>query len=279
LKVAAAGFCRRRVLYVGAQIPFIESIDADTAMAGHSQYKNIMHRKGRQDAQKSKLFGKLAREITVSAKLGTPDPDMNPRLRAAIIAARAENMPKDNIERAIKKAAGNDGENFEQIRYEGYGPGGVAVIVEVLTDNRNRTAGEVRASFTKSGGNLAETGAVSFMFDHVGVIEYETGVASGEAMFDAALEAGAEDVVSSDNGHEIYASQGNFGTVTKALEAKFGEPRKAAMTWRPQNTVAVDDEKGEKLIKLIDNLNDQDDVQNVYANFEVSDALVARMSA
>jgi YebC/PmpR family DNA-binding regulatory protein len=248
-------------------------------MAGHSQYKNIMHRKGRQDAQKSKLFGKLAREITVSAKLGTPDPDMNPRLRAAIIAARAENMPKDNIERAIKKAAGSDGENFEQIRYEGYGPGGVAVIVEVLTDNRNRTAGEVRASFTKSGGNLAETGAVSFMFDHVGVIEYNAGVASGEAMFEAALEAGADDVVSNENGHEIYASQSNFGTVAKALEAKFGEPRKAAMTWRPQNTVAVDDEQGEKLIKLIDNLNDQDDVQNVYGNFEVSDALVAKMSA
>jgi YebC/PmpR family DNA-binding regulatory protein len=248
-------------------------------MAGHSQYKNIMHRKGRQDAIKSKLFGKLAREITVSAKMGTPDPDMNPRLRAAILAARAESMPKDNIERAIKKAAGNDGESFEQIRYEGYGPGGVAVIVEVLTDNRNRTAGEVRASFTKSGGNLAETGAVSFMFDHVGVIEYDAAVASGEAMFEAALEAGADDVVSSDNGHEIYASQGNFGTVTKALEAKFGDPRKAAMTWRPQNTVAVDDEQGEKLIKLIDNLNDQDDVQNVYANFEVSDALVARMSA
>ncbi len=248
-------------------------------MAGHSQFKNIMHRKGRQDAQKSKLFGKLAREITVSAKLGTPDPDMNPRLRAAIIAARAENMPKDNIERAIKKAAGSDGENFEQIRYEGYGPGGVAVIVEVLTDNRNRTAGEVRASFTKSGGNLAETGAVSFMFDHVGVIEYAAGVASGEAMFEAALEAGADDVVSSENGHEIYASQSNFGTVAKALEAKFGEPRKAAMTWRPQNTVAVDDEQGEKLLKLIDNLSDQDDVQNVYANFEVSDVLVARMSA
>jgi YebC/PmpR family DNA-binding regulatory protein len=248
-------------------------------MAGHSQYKNIMHRKGRQDAIKSKLFGKLAREITVSAKLGVPDPDMNPRLRAAILAARAESMPKDNIERAIKKAAGSDGENYEQIRYEGYGPGGVAVIVEVLTDNRNRTAGEVRSSFTKSGGNLAETGAVSFMFDHVGVIEYDAAVASGEAMFEAALEAGADDVVSSDNGHEIYAAQGNFGTVTKALEAKFGEPRKAAMTWRPQNTVAVDDEQGEKLIKLIDNLNDQDDVQNVYANFEVSDALVARMSA
>jgi YebC/PmpR family DNA-binding regulatory protein len=248
-------------------------------MAGHSQFKNIMHRKGRQDAQKSKLFGKLAREITVSAKLGTPDPDMNPRLRAAVIAARAENMPKDNIERAIKKAAGNDGENFEQIRYEGYGPGGVAVIVEVLTDNRNRTAGEVRASFTKSGGNLAETGAVSFMFDHVGVIEYDAGVASGEAMFEAALDAGADDVVSNENGHEVYASQNNFGTVAKALEAKFGEPRKAAMTWRPQNTVAVDDEQGEKLIKLIDNLNDQDDVQNVYANFEVSDALVSKMSA
>ena len=165
-------------------------------MAGHSQFKNIMHRKGRQDAAKSKLFGKLAREITVSAKLGVPDPAMNPRLRAAIMAARAENMPKDNIERAIKKALGGDAENYEQIRYEGYGPGGVAVIVEVLTDNRNRAAGEVRATFTKSGGNLAETGAVSFMFDHVGVIEYDAKAASAEAMFEAALEAGADDVVS-----------------------------------------------------------------------------------
>ena len=167
-------------------------------MAGHSQFKNIMHRKGRQDAAKSKLFGKLAREVTVAAKLGTPDPAMNPRLRAAIIAARAENMTKDTIERAIKKASGGDAENYEEIRYEGYGPGGVAVIVEVLTDNRNRTAGEVRATFTKSGGNLAETGAVSFMFDHVGVIEYDAKVASGEAMFEAALEAGADDVVSSE---------------------------------------------------------------------------------
>ena len=166
-------------------------------MAGHSQFKNIMHRKGRQDAAKSKLFGKLAREITVSAKLGVPDPAMNPRLRAAMMAARAENMPKDNIERAIKKALGGDAENYEQIRYEGYGPGGVAVIVEVLTDNRNRAAGEVRATFTKSGGNLAETGAVSFMFDHVGVIEYDAKVASAEAMFEAALDAGADDVVSS----------------------------------------------------------------------------------
>src|ERR1700687_865879 len=200
-------------------------------MAGHSQFKNIMHRKGRQDAQKSKLFGKLAREITVSAKLGTPDPAMNPRLRAAIIAARAENMTKDTIERAIKKASGGDAESYEEIRYEGYGPGGVAVIVEVLTDNRNRTAGEVRATFTKSGGNLAETGAVSFMFDHVGVIEYDAKVASAEAMFDAALDAGAGDGVSNENAHEVYAAQDHFGSVAKALEAKFGEPRKASLVW------------------------------------------------
>ena len=248
-------------------------------MAGHSQFKNIMHRKGRQDAAKSKLFGKLAREITVSAKLGLPDPSMNARLRAAIIAARAENMPKDNIERAIKKAQGSDGENYEEIRYEGYGPGGVAVIVEVLTDNRNRTAGEVRAAFTKSGGNLAETGAVSFMFDRVGLIEYDDKAASPEAMFEAAREAGADDVVSNENGHEVYAAQDQYGAVAKALEAKFGEPRKAALVWRPQNTVAVGDEQGEKLLKLIENLNEHDDVQNVYANFEVSDALVQRMSA
>jgi YebC/PmpR family DNA-binding regulatory protein len=248
-------------------------------MAGHSQFKNIMHRKGRQDAVKSKLFGKLAREITVSAKLGLPDPTMNARLRAAIIAARAENMPKDNIERAIKKAQGGEGENYEEIRYEGYGPGGVAVIVEVLTDNRNRTAGEVRAAFTKSGGNLAETGAVSFMFDRVGVIEYDVAVASGEAMFEAALEAGADDVVSNDGGHEVYAVQDKYASVAKALEAKFGEPRKATLVWRPQNTVAVGDEQGEKLLKLIENLNEHDDVQNVYANFEVSDALLQRISA
>ncbi len=248
-------------------------------MAGHSQFKNIMHRKGRQDAAKSKLFGKLAREITVSAKMGVPDPDMNARLRAAIIAARAENMPKDNIERAVKKAVGGEGENYEQIRYEGYGPGGVAVIVEVLTDNRNRTAGDVRATFTKSGGNLAETGAVSFMFDHVGVIEYDAKAASADAMFEAALEAGADDVTSSENGHEIYVAQDRFGSVAKALEAKFGEPRKSALVWRPQNTVAVDDEQGEKVIKLIDSLNEHDDVQNVYANFEVSDALLDRLSA
>jgi YebC/PmpR family DNA-binding regulatory protein len=248
-------------------------------MAGHSQFKNIMHRKGRQDAAKSKLFGKLAREITVSAKVGIPDPEMNPRLRAAVIAARAENMPKDNIERAIKKASGGDAESYEEIRYEGYGPGGVAVIVEVLTDNRNRTAGEVRATFTKSGGNLAETGAVSFMFDRVGVIEYDAAAAGADAMFEAALEAGADDVVSGETGHEIYAAPDRFVAVSKALEAKFGEPRRAALVWRPQNTVAVSDEHGEKLLKLIESLNEHDDVQNVYANFEVSDGLMQRMSA
>ena len=248
-------------------------------MAGHSQFKNIMHRKGRQDAMKSKLFGKLAREITVAAKLGTPDPAMNPRLRAAIIAARAENMPKDNIERAVKKAAGNDGENYDEIRYEGYGPGGVAVIVEVLTDNRNRTASDVRSYFTKSGGNLAETGAVSFMFDRLGVIEYDATKASADDMLEAGIDAGADDVVSGESGHEIYASQESFRDVAKALEAKFGEARKAALTWKPQNNISVDDETGEKLIKLIELLNEHDDVQNVYANFEVSDALVAKMNA
>jgi YebC/PmpR family DNA-binding regulatory protein len=248
-------------------------------MAGHSQFKNIMHRKGRQDAAKSKLFGKLAREITVAAKLGLPDPAMNPRLRAAMLAARAENMPRDNIDRAIKKASGGDAETYDEIRYEGYGPGGVAVIVEVLTDNRNRAAGEVRASFTKHGGNLAETGAVSFMFDHVGVVEFEAKVASADAMLDAAIEAGAEDVVSGENGHEVYTTQDSLREVAKTLETIFGEPRKAALVWKPQNTVAVDDAQGEKLLKLLDMLNENDDVQNVYANFEVSDALIQKMSA
>ena len=248
-------------------------------MAGHSQFKNIMHRKGRQDAVRSKLFSKLAREITVSAKLGLPDPAMNPRLRAAVLAARAENMPKDNIERAIKKAQGGDAESYDDIRYEGYGPGGVALIVEVLTDNRNRTASDVRASFTKSGGSLAETGAVSFMFDRVGVIEFAASVASADAMLEAAIEAGADDVVSTEAGHEVYATQDSLREVAKALEAKFGEPRRAALTWKPQTTVAIDDEQGERLLRLIETLNEHDDVQNVYANFEVSDALVQKMSA
>jgi YebC/PmpR family DNA-binding regulatory protein len=248
-------------------------------MAGHSQFKNIMHRKGRQDKAKSKLFSKLAREITVSAKLGLPDPSMNARLRAAIIAARAENMPKDGIERAIKKAQGNDAENYDEIRYEGYGPGGVAVIVEVLTDNRNRSAGEVRATFTKAGGNLAETGSVSFMFDRVGVVEFDAMAANADAMLEAAIEAGAEDVVSTEGGHEIYTTQDSLRDVAKTLEAKFGEPRKSALVWKPQNTVPVDDEQAEKVLKMVDALNDQDDVQNVYANFEMSDALMQKLSA
>jgi YebC/PmpR family DNA-binding regulatory protein len=248
-------------------------------MAGHSQFKNIMHKKGRADAARAKLFSKLAREITVSAKMGLPDPAMNPRLRAAVLAARAENMPKDNIERAIKKSQGGDTENYDEIRYEGYGPGGVAIIVEALTDNRNRTASEVRSFFTKHGGTLAETGAVSFMFNRIGAIEYDAGKASADVMLEAAIEAGADDVSSTAAGHEIVAAAENFGEVSRALEAKFGEPRKAGLVWRPQNTVAVDDESGEKILKLIETLEDSDDVQNVYANFEISDALIARMSA
>jgi YebC/PmpR family DNA-binding regulatory protein len=248
-------------------------------MAGHSQFKNIMHKKGRADKARSKLFSKLAREITVAAKLGMPDPAFNPRLRAAILAARAENMPKDNIDRAVKKSQGADTENYDEIRYEGYGPGGVAVIVEALTDNRNRTAGEVRATFTKSGGNLAETGAVSFMFSHVGVVEYDAKVTSADAMLDAAIEAGAEDVISNDDGHQIFTTPETLRDVAKALEAKFGDPRRAALLWKPQNTVPVDDETAEKLIKMIETLDDSDDVQNVYANFEMSDALMQKMSA
>jgi YebC/PmpR family DNA-binding regulatory protein len=248
-------------------------------MAGHSQFKNIMHKKGRVDAQRSKMFGKLAREVTVAAKLGLPDPDMNPRLRAAILAARAENMPKDNIERAIKKAQGGDAESYDEIRYEGYGPGGAALIVEAMTDNRNRTASDIRSVFTKSGGNLAETGAVAFMFDRVGVVEFDAEVADADTVFEAAIEAGAEDVASSEAGHEIYCDQGALGEVAKALEARFGEPKKSALVWRAQNTVAVDDEAAEKLIRLVESLEEHDDVQNVFVNFEVSDAAMAKAAA
>ena len=246
-------------------------------MAGHSQFKNIMHRKGRQDAMRSKLFSKLSKEITVAAKNGGPDPDGNPRLRLAIQNAKAQSMPKDNIERAIKKSEGGDADTYEQIRYEGYGPGGVAVILEVLTDNRNRAASDIRSYFTKSGGNLGETGSVSFMFDRVGVIEYDADKASADDMLEAAIEAGADDVVSGEGGHEVYASQDTFRDVARELEGKFGEARKVALIWKPQNTVAVDDETGEKLLKLVDLLNEHDDVQNVYANFEVSDALIEKL--
>jgi YebC/PmpR family DNA-binding regulatory protein len=247
-------------------------------MAGHSQFKNIMHRKGRVDAVRSKMFSKLAREITVAAKMGMPDPNFNPRLRAAILAARAENMPKDNIERAIKKSQGGDAENYDEIRYEGYGPGGAAVIVEAMTDNRNRTASDIRSVFTKAGGNLAETGAVAFMFDHVGVVEFDQKAADADTMLEAAIEAGAEDVESDETGHVVYCEQTALGEVTKALEARFGEPRKSTLVWKPQNAVAVDDEAGEKLIRLVETLEDHDDVQNVYGNFELSDGLMAKMS-
>jgi YebC/PmpR family DNA-binding regulatory protein len=248
-------------------------------MAGHSQFKNIMHKKGKQDAIRSKLFSKLAREITVAAKLGLPDPGMNARLRAAVIAARAENMPKDNIERAIKKASSADTETYDEVRYEGYAPGGVAVIVEALTDNRNRTAGEVRSYFTKAGGSLAETGAVSFMFDRVGLIVFDRKVADEDAMLEAAIEAGADDVASGPEEHEVITSVAALSDAQKALEAKFGEPRKASIVWRPQNTIAVDDEAGEKILRLIGALEDNDDVQAVTANFEVSEALLEKLEA
>ncbi|GJE41389.1 YebC/PmpR family DNA-binding transcriptional regulator [Methylobacterium soli] len=248
-------------------------------MAGHSQFKNIMHRKGRVDAVRSKLFGKLAREITVAAKLGTPDPAMNPRLRAAVLAARAENMPKDNIERAIKKATGGEGESYEEIRYEGYGPGGAALIVEAQTDNRNRTASDVRSAFTKSGGSLAETGAVAFMFDRVGIVAFPAPVADADTMLEAAIEAGADDVRSSEDGHEVTCAQEAFGEVSKALEARFGEPSRTGLVWKAQNTIEVDDETGEKLVRLVEVIEDQDDVQNVYVNFALSDALMAKLEA
>jgi YebC/PmpR family DNA-binding regulatory protein len=248
-------------------------------MAGHSQFKNIMHRKGKQDKVRAQLFAKLGREITVSAKLGLPDPAFNPRLRAAIIAAKAQSMPKDNIERAISKASGGDAENYEDIRYEGYGPGGVAVIVEALTDNRNRTASDVRSTFTKKGGNLAETGAVSFMFSRVGIVEFEAKVANADQMLEAAIDAGAEDVASTDGGHEVYTTPDSLNDVSKALEGKFGEPRKAGLLWKPQNTIALDDEKGEQMLGLIELLEELDDVQNVYANFEVSESLMQKVSA
>ena len=248
-------------------------------MAGHSQYKNIMHRKGRQDAAKAKLFSKLAREITVSAKHGTPDPDMNSRLRLAIQAARVENMPKDNIERAIKKAAGGDADTYEAIRYEGYAPGGVAIIVEALTDNRNRTGGAVRAAFTKYGGNLGATGAVAHMFAHVGEIVYPASVGSADKVLDAAIEAGADDVVSDTDGHVIACAFESLGAVAGALEAALGEPRSVKIVWKPNLSTQVDEEKAESIMKMIAMLEDDDDVQNVFANFEVSDDVLKKLTA
>ena len=248
-------------------------------MAGHSQFKNIMHRKGRQDAVRARAFTKLLREILVAAKTGLPDPAANPRLRSAIQAARAANVPKDNIERAIKKATGGQGENYDEVRYEGYGPGGVALIVEVLTDNRNRTASEVRAAFTRHGGALGETNSVSFQFERVGQIRYPAEAADAEAMLEAAIEAGATDCESNDEAHEITCAPDDLSAVRDALEAKFGAPEQAHLGWVPQAMVPVDDEKAETLFKLIDQLDNNDDVQRVIGNFEVSDAALARLGA
>jgi YebC/PmpR family DNA-binding regulatory protein len=248
-------------------------------MAGHSQFKNIMHRKGRQDAARSRMFAKFAREITVAAKTGLPDPDMNPRLRLAIQAARAENMPKDNIERAIKKASGSDTEHYEAIRYEGYGPGGVAVIVEALSNNRNRTGGAVRAVFTKHGGNLGATGAVAHMFAHVGEIAYPTSVGSPDAVLDAAIEAGAEDVKSDASGHLITCAFADLGAVSGAIEAELGEAASVKAMWKPMQTAAVDEDKAASVLKLIAALEEDDDVQHVYSNFEVSEAVMAKLTA
>jgi YebC/PmpR family DNA-binding regulatory protein len=248
-------------------------------MAGHSQFKNIMHRKGKQDAARAKLFAKLAREITVAAKMGTPDPAMNPRLRLAIQEARAENMPKDNIERAIKKAQGGDTESYEAIRYEGYAPGGVAVIVEALTDNRNRTGGAVRAAFAKHGGNLGSTGAVAHMFNHVGEIVYKASAGSPDRVLEAAIEAGADDVVSDASGHLVTCAFESLGTVAGALEEALGAPESVKAPWKPKLTTEVGEEEAEAILKLVGALEDDDDVQSVYANFEVSEEVMRKLTA
>ena len=249
-------------------------------MAGHSQFKNIMHRKGAQDAKKAKVFTKLIRELTTAAKMGQPDPAANPRLRAAIQAARVANMPKDTVDRAIKRGAGGDGQdNFEEVRYEGYGPGGIAVVVEALTDNRNRTAGEVRAAFSKNGGALGETNSVSFMFDRIGQIVFPASVASADKMMEAAIEAGAEDCQSSDEEHEVVCGQDDFAAVREALEKAIGEPKSARLIWRPKNSTPIDGEKAETLIKMLDVLEDSDDVQQVYANFEISEDELSKLAS
>jgi YebC/PmpR family DNA-binding regulatory protein len=247
-------------------------------MAGHSQFKNIMHRKGAQDAKRAKVFAKLAREIEVAAR-SSPDPDQNPRLRTAIVAARGQNMPNDRIKRAVEKATGGgEGDNYEEVRYEGYGPGGVAVIVETLTDNRNRTASEVRSAFSKHGGNLGETNSVSFMFDQIGEVIYPAETASAEEMFEAALEAGASDVVSGENTHEVICAPEDFGQVADTLDAKFGQPESSGLNWKPQTTVDLNVDMARTVLKLIDVLDDNDDVQRVATNFEVSDDVMAELT-
>jgi YebC/PmpR family DNA-binding regulatory protein len=246
-------------------------------MAGHSKWANIQHRKGRQDAVRSKLFSKLSKEITVAARMGDPDPDKNPRLRLAVKEAKANSMPKDNIERAIKKAQGGDAETYEEIRYEGYGPNGVAIIVEAMTDNRNRTASNIRATFSKRGGNLGETGSVGFMFDRMGQIVYQPAAGEPDAVLEAAIEAGADDVESSKDGHVIWCAATDLSDVSTALEERLGEAESTRLVWKPQTTTSLDLEQAQGLMRLIEALEDDDDVQSVTANFEVSDEVMAQL--
>jgi len=246
-------------------------------MSGHSKWANIQHRKGRQDAKRSKLFSKLSKEITIAAKMGGEDPDMNPRLRLAIANAKGQSMPKDNIQRAVSKGAGGEGVEYEEIRYEGFGPGGIGVIVEVSTDNKNRAASDVRAAFSKNGGNLGETGSVAFMFDQVGEVRYGPEVGDEEKVLDGAIEAGADDVLSDEDGHTIYCAREDLNDVAKALEAAFGEAQSTKIVWKAQTAIDVAGEKAATLFKLLETLEDSDDVQNVYANFEVSEDEMAKL--
>ncbi len=249
-------------------------------MAGHSQFKNIMHRKGAQDARRARQFAKLIREITVSARQGLADPAFNPRLRAAVAAARQANMPRDTVERAIRKATGGaGGDDYAEVRYEGYGPAGVAVMIEALTDNRNRTASDIRTAFAKHGGALGETNSVSFLFARLGVVRYRPAAADADTMLEAAIEAGADNVESGREGHEITCAAEDFFAVRDALEARFGEPEEARLDWRPSTTVTLDEAQAAGVMKLLDALEDSDDVQNVYANFEIPEAVLARLSA
>ncbi|MEQ8290556.1 MAG: YebC/PmpR family DNA-binding transcriptional regulator [Roseovarius sp.] len=248
-------------------------------MAGHSKWANIQHRKGRQDAVRAKLFSKLSKEITVAAKMGDPDPEKNPRLRLVVKQAKSQSMPNDNIDRAIKKAIGGEGEDYEEVRYEGYGPNGVAVIVEAMTDNRNRTASNVRSTFTKNGGNLGETGSVGFMFERKGEVTYSADVGDADTVMMAAIEAGAEDVESSEDGHIIWCADTDLNDVSNALEAELGESESTKLVWKPTTTTEMDFEGMEKLMKLIDALEDDDDVQRVTTNFEASDEVMSQLAA
>jgi len=248
-------------------------------MAGHSQFKNIMHRKGRQDARRARVFTRLLREVQVAARAGLPDPAMNPRLRLAIQAARAENVPKDKIENAISKGSGADAENLEEVRYEGYGPSGVAVIVEALTDNRNRTASDIRATFNKLGGSLGESGSVAFQFERIGEIRYPASAGDSETVLEAAIEAGAEHCESGEDGHSIICAADDLNDVREALEAALGQPEKAALDWRPQSTVAVEGDTAQTVLRLLEALDDNDDVQRVVANAEFPDELMERLAS